>query len=49
MIDSSARPSGSSGLEGFGAQLFTGPLEDLTASMSVDTDGLRGRMQLGVD
>ncbi len=40
---------GLGGLEGFGAQLFTGPLEDLTASMSVDTDGLRGRMQLGVD
>ncbi len=40
---------GLSGLEGFGAQLFTGPLEDLTGSMSVETDGLRGRMQLAVE
>ena len=40
---------GLSGVEGFGAQLFTGPLEDLTGSMSAETDGLRGRMKLAVD
>jgi Protein of unknown function (DUF3352) len=40
---------GLDGVEGFGAQLFTGPLEDLTGSMSVETDGLRGRMKLAVD
>ena len=40
---------GLSGVQGFGAQLFTGPLEDLTGSASIDTDGLRGRMTLGVE
>ncbi len=40
---------GLSGLQGFGAQLFTGPLEDLDGSMSIETDGLRGRLTLGVE
>ena len=40
---------GLGGVESFGAQLFTGPLEDLTGSASIDTDGLRGRMTLGVE
>ena len=43
------RQLGPGGVEGFGAQLFTGPLEDLTGSMSADTDGLRGRVQLAVE
>ena len=40
---------GVSGFEAFGAQLFTGPLEDLTGSMSASTDGLRGRITLRID
>ena len=40
---------GLGGAEALGAQLFTGPLEDLTGSMSVETVGLRGRMKLAVD
>jgi hypothetical protein len=40
---------GLSGLQGFGAQLFTGPLEDLNGSVSIDTGGLRGRTALGVE
>jgi hypothetical protein len=40
---------GVSGLEALGAQLFTGPLEALTGSMSATTDGLRGRIALGID
>ncbi|HEX2415886.1 MAG TPA: DUF3352 domain-containing protein [Thermoleophilaceae bacterium] len=43
------RRHGPGGVEGFGAQLFTGPLEDLTGSMSADTHGLRGRVQLAVE
>ncbi len=40
---------GLGGVEGFGARLFTGPLEDLTGSMQSSTDGLRGRISLAVD
>lgn len=39
---------GLGGLEGFGAQLFTGPLEELTGWVSSSTDGLRGRTSLSV-
>ena len=40
---------GVSGFEAFGAQLFTGPLEDLTGSMSASTDGLHGRITLRIE
>jgi Protein of unknown function (DUF3352) len=40
---------GVTGFEAFGAQLFTGPLEDLTGSMSASTNGLRGRITLGIE
>jgi Protein of unknown function (DUF3352) len=40
---------GVTGFEAFGAQLFTGPLEDLIGSMSASTDGLRGRVTLGIE
>jgi hypothetical protein len=40
---------GLGGVEGLGAQLFTGPLEDLTGSVQSSTDGLRGRVSLAVD
>jgi Protein of unknown function (DUF3352) len=40
---------GVTGFEALGAQLFTGPLEDLTGSMSASTDGLRGRITLGIE
>jgi hypothetical protein len=33
----------------FGAQLFTGPLGDLTGSVSAGTDGLRGRLRLDIE
>lgn len=39
---------GLEGLEGFGARLFTGPLEDLTGSVRSSTGGLRGRISLSV-
>ncbi|HZG48236.1 MAG TPA: DUF3352 domain-containing protein [Thermoleophilaceae bacterium] len=39
---------GLGGLEGFGAQLFTGPLEELTGSVRSSTGGLRGRVSLSV-
>jgi Protein of unknown function (DUF3352) len=40
---------GLGGFESFGAQLFTDPLEDLTGSMAVSSDGLRGRVTLGFE
>jgi Protein of unknown function (DUF3352) len=40
---------GLGGLEGFGAQLFTGPLGDLGGSVSASTDGLRGRVELEIE
>ena len=39
---------GLGGLEGFGALLFTGPLEQLTGWVLSSTDGLRGRASLSV-
>jgi hypothetical protein len=40
---------GLSGLEGLGAQLFTGPLGDLSGSLSASPDGLRGRVMLAIE
>jgi hypothetical protein len=40
---------GLSGLEGLGAQLFTGPLGELSGSLSASTDGLHGRVTLAIE
>lgn len=40
---------GLDGIEAFGAQLVTAPLEQLRGSAVVDTDGLRGRVKLDID
>jgi hypothetical protein len=40
---------GLSGLEGLGAQLFTGPLGELNGSLSASPDGLRGRVTLAIE
>ncbi len=40
---------GLDGLEAFGAQLVTAPLEQLRGSAVIDTDGLRGRVTLAID
>lgn len=37
------------GLQGFGGSLFTGPLGELTASISSSTDGMTGRLQLNIE
>ena len=37
------------GLEGFGAQLFTGPLGSIVGFLSAGDDGLRGRFTLGIE
>jgi Protein of unknown function (DUF3352) len=49
VLDEFGAELGLGGLEAFGAQLFTGPLEELTGSVSATTDGVRGRIELGIE
>lgn len=49
VIEDMGTELGLGGLESFGAQLVTGPLEALSGSASVSTDGLRGRISLGIE
>jgi hypothetical protein len=49
LIDQFRVQLGVSGFEAFGAQLFTGPLEDISGWMSASTEGVRGQLTLGID
>lgn len=49
LIEEMGTGLGLGGLESFGAQLVTAPLEELGGSASLSTDGLRGRISLGID
>jgi Protein of unknown function (DUF3352) len=49
VVDQFGEQLGVSGLQAFGAQLFTGPLEDMSGWMSASTEGLRGRFSLGIE
>jgi hypothetical protein len=49
VVDQFREQLGVGGLEAFGAQLFTGPLEDMSGWMSATTEGLRGRFSLRIE
>ena len=49
VVDKFGDQLGVSGFEALGAQLFTGPLQDMSGWMSASTEGLRGRFAVGIE